>query len=206
MHQERIILADDHPVFRKGLRLLIQRIAPGAETIEANSIPELLSLARTGQAPTTFIIDMMFSDVSIEPRLATLREEFQRASIIIVSMIEDPEVADRIMSYGVDGFISKSVAPSELLAAIAAIRDGDLVVKLESSGAPVASPPVTGLTQRQYDVLQLLAKGKSNKEIAAELNISPFTVRVHVSSLLKVLGVTSRTAAAAKAAGDLLLP
>ncbi len=201
MRQDRIIIADDHPVFRDGLARLIQRHEPEAIIDQAATVDEALSLAGSGPAPGTFILDLLFSAGSLETHLPELRRRFSRASIIVVSMIDDPDVARRIMATGADGFICKSLPPHEIVAAVAAVRNGDAVLQLEASGLPVseADQSLAGLTLRQIDVLRLLSRGLSNKEIGLELDISPFTVRVHVSAVLKALGVTTRAGAAAKA-------
>ncbi|MCR4266555.1 response regulator transcription factor [Nitratireductor sp. ZSWI3] len=201
MRQDRIIIADDHPVFRDGLARLIQRHEPEAVIDQAATIEEVLALAEAGATPSTFILDLLFSVGNLEAHLPELRRRFSRASIIVVSMIDDIKVARRVMNTGADGFICKSLPPHEIVAAVAAVRNGDAVLQLEASGLPVseAEQPLAGLTQRQIDVLRLLTRGLSNKEIGLELDISPFTVRVHVSAVLKALGVTTRAGAAARA-------
>ncbi|EIM72411.1 LuxR family DNA-binding response regulator [Nitratireductor aquibiodomus RA22] len=143
----------------------------------------------------------MFTTGNLEASLPTLRQRFSRASIIVVSMVDDMETAKRVMSAGADGFICKSLPPHEIMAAVAAVCDGDMVLQLAASGLHIGETdaPLRGLTQRQTDVLRLLACGLSNKEIGLRLDISPFTVRIHVSAILKILGVTTRAGAAAKA-------
>lgn len=201
MRMDRIILADDHPVFREGLRRLLQRTASETEIIEAGSFKEMLSLARRCGPPNTFILDLMFGDRSIEPDLPGLRQEFGCASIIVLSAIDERAIAERILNKGADAFICKALPPNEIAAGIAAVIEGEQVLLLQSA-SPETSPfenETARLTQRQLDVLRLLIAGKTNKEIAQALEISPFTVRIHVSALLKSLGVSSRTAAVAKA-------
>ncbi len=116
-------------------------------------------------------------------------------------MVNDLDTATRIMNADADGFICKSLPPHEIVAAVAAVRGGDAVLQLEASGLPAneADTSLAGLTQRQLDVLLLLSRRLSNKEIGLELDISPFTARIHVSVVLKALGVTTRAGAAAKA-------
>ena len=109
-------------------------------------------------------------------------------------MVDEPALIEHVMACGVDGFIGKSIAPDELGAAILAIRDGEVLVKYSPSGLLPnlgSANELEQLTQRQHEVLRLIAQGKTNKEIARALDISPFTVRIHVSSLLKALNVTT---------------
>lgn len=201
MRGDRIILADDHPLFREGIGRLLQRVAPQAEIIEADDFVQMLHLARRGEPPSTFIIDLIFAGNSVEPDLLALRREFPRSSIIFVSMVQDRAIAERILGKGADGFICKSLKPSQIMAGIAAVRDGERIILMEADAKdlPQIKDDLTALTFRQREVLRLLSAGRTNKEIGQSLHISPYTVRAHVSALLKTLGVSSRTAAVSKA-------
>ncbi|MFT0869036.1 LuxR C-terminal-related transcriptional regulator [Pseudomonas sp. CAM1A] len=200
----RIIVADDHPLFREAMVNTVRRILPEARLEEAGSLADVLRLAAMGETPDTLILDLRFPGLTCIGRLAELRRQLQRTTLIVVSMVDDPQVICEVMAAGVDGFIGKSVSPEAIGAAILAIRDGEVVVDYAPSGLLPqldASSELEQLTHRQQDVLRLIAQGKTNKEIARALDISPFTVRIHVSSLLKTLNVPTRTAAAVKYSG-----
>lgn len=197
----QFLIVDEHPTFRVGMREIIRSVVPDAQIKEADGVPEALHAVDGPWQPDTLILDLR-PGPDAPRQLAALRGACPGSSIIVVSMHADRHIIDSLLASGADGFICKSVPPDELGAAIRAVRAGDVVVRY--SRGPAASPTqwtqrIEGLTQRQRDVLAMLVDGLTNKEIARRLEISPFTVRIHVSALLRALNVSTRSAAAALA-------
>ncbi len=201
-----ILIADDHPMFRDGLRQAVSEIMDGEHVLEAGDMAAVRNCLETTDELSLLILDLYFPGFKVDRDFKELRNQLRFTPILVISMTYRQDEIDAVMEAGANGFVSKSVKPAAIKDAIRCVLNGERIVRMASGMIGPATHTDSGeemlsaLPNRQLQVLKLIAKGKSNKEIAQELNISPNTVRIHVSSLFDSLGVTSRSAAAAIAA------
>jgi DNA-binding NarL/FixJ family response regulator len=196
-----VLIVDDHPVVRRGLRVLLE-VQDGIEvTGEAGDGPTALQLAAEHH-PDVILLDLKLPGLDGLAVLAEMRARHDhQAKILVLTSVTDPVAAGRAMREGAAGVLYKDVDPDALVRAIRAVHDGHLLLAPEAAG--ILLQPATGqnrgldaLTAREREVLAELAKGRSNREIARALHVSEKTVKAHVSSVLAKLGVADRTQAA----------
>jgi DNA-binding NarL/FixJ family response regulator len=194
-----VLIVDDHPVVRQGLRVLLE-VQDGIEvTGEAGDGAAALALA-AALTPDVILLDLKLPGPDGLAVLAELRTRGNHARVLVLTSDTDHAAATTAMRNGAAGVLYKDVDPDALVRAIRAVHDGHLLLAPEAAGALLRSDRpdnrADALTARERDVLAELAQGRSNREIARALHVSEKTVKAHVSSVLAKLGVQDRTQAA----------
>ncbi len=196
----RVLIADDHGIVRQGLRMFLAA-DPEIEIVgEARDGAEALQLARQTH-PDVVLMDLLMPVLDGIRATAAIRQELPETEVVaLTSVLEDASVVDAVRA-GAIGYLLKDTGVDELRRAIKAAAAGQVELCPEAAArllrevrSPDQSPPP--LTQRETDVLRLLAQGRSNREIAQALDVGEQTVKSHVSHILAKLGVPSRTQAA----------
>jgi DNA-binding NarL/FixJ family response regulator len=194
-----VLIVDDHPVVRRGLRALLE-VQDGIEVAgEAGDGPTALALAAEHH-PDVILLDLKLPAMSGLAVLTELKTRDAASKVLVLTSVTDPDSAGQVMRAGAAGVLYKDVDPDALVRAIRAVHDGHLLLAPEAAGPLLRSvtwsPGLDALTTREREVLAELARGRSNREIARALNVSEKTVKTHVSSVLGKLGVQDRTQAA----------
>jgi DNA-binding NarL/FixJ family response regulator len=206
----RVLIADDHSVVRQGLRMFLA-LDDELEVIgEAENGSQAVQLARK-LTPDVVLMDMLMPVMDGVAATQAIRSEVPDTEVIaLTSVLEDSSVVGAVKA-GAIGYLLKDTNAEELCRAIKAAAAGQVQLSPQAAArlvrevrTPDTAP--TSLSERETEVLRLIARGKANKEIAAELAIGEKTVKTHVSSILNKLGVQSRTQAALYAAQSGLVP
>jgi len=198
----RLIIADDHPLFRGALREAVVSRFDGVEIAEAGSFEEIATLLERDGDVDLILLDLAMPGVRGFSGLMCLRARYPSVPVVVVSANEDPTVIRRCMDFGASGFIPKTLEVEPMRAAIARVLEGgewtppevDLATGTDAETADLLGRLAT-LTPQQVRVLMMLSEGLLNKQIAYELAVSEATVKAHVSAILQKLGVESRTQA-----------
>jgi DNA-binding NarL/FixJ family response regulator len=195
----RIIIADDHPLFRSALAHAVGKVWEGYAILEASSAAEARAALAEGGAEA-LLLDLHMADSSGLSVLMDLRQDYPALPIVIVSASEEPRVAAAAAQLGAAGFIPKSASLEAMCEGLAAVRDGDGWFPQSGSAADDDLARIASLTPAQRRILAGIRQGLLNKQIAYELAISEATVKAHITAILRKLGVNSRTQAVLLAA------
>ncbi|MBS0380383.1 MAG: response regulator transcription factor [Proteobacteria bacterium] len=204
----RVLIADDHPLYREALRAIVPQAFPGADIREAASSAEVATQLQEVGGFDLIVLDLKLPGATGLSCLRQTREAAPLTPVIVVSANDDPATMSEVVIAGAAGYVPKAAPRQVLLDALRAIMGGGTylpaaaVVALRAArpgASPAPAAPTQELTARQMRVLKLLAQGLSNKRIARELEISEITVKAHVSLILKKLNVANRVQAAIEA-------
>jgi DNA-binding NarL/FixJ family response regulator len=198
----KVLMADDHPLFRGALRAALTGLDQNAEIIECGDFDAARkALIEHGDADIV-LLDLAMPGVSGLSGLVTVRAISPTVPVAIVSATEDVATIRRALDLGASGYISKSSTMEQIRKSISSILDGEVVVPPHINLAAEDEPEIRdlikrlkSLTRQQARVLGMLSEGLLNKQIAYELDVSEATVKAHVSAILQKLGVESRTRA-----------
>ena len=197
-----LLIADDHPLFREALRGAITRVLPQATLREAKDADGLYRLIEAEPDADLLLLDLNMPGAHGFSVLVYLRAHYPELPVVVVSAREEPAVMRRALDHGATGFIPKSVDARVLGEALQQVLDGERWAPEAVAAAPAAdegeqdvAARVRELTPQQFRVLQMLATGLLNKQIAWELGVSEATIKAHMSAILRKLGASNRTQA-----------
>jgi DNA-binding NarL/FixJ family response regulator len=203
----RLVIADDHPLFRGALREAVSGVFAGADIAEAGSLDEAVELLERGVDVDLILLDLTMPGVRGFSGLMYLRAQYPAVPVIVVSANDDPAVIRRCMEFGASGFIPKTQPIEAMRDAVARVLAGGVWTPPDvdlGAGSDAETAEMVGrlstLTPQQVRVLMMLSEGLLNKQIAYELSVSEATIKAHVSAILQKLGVESRTQAVIAAA------
>lgn len=204
----KVLVVDDHPLIREALRQVLKALDEDIEVVDAAGAQEALKAAGQHDAFDLILLDLALPDADGFDVLRELRERHPSFPVVVLSATEQVQTVMRALDAGAMGFIPKTSSNELLLNALRVVLAGAVYLPGEVlrhapmpklASKPAAAAEVSyrdlGLTQRQAQVLALLVQGKPNKIICRELNLAEGTVKIHVTAILKALGVTNRTQA-----------
>ena len=195
---QRIIIADDHPLFRTALGHAVAKVWPEAEIVEASSAGEARRAVEQGAE--ALLLDLHMEDSNGLSALMDFRQDFPALPVTIVSASEEPRVFAAASQLGAAAFIPKSASLEDMRDALACVREGDSWFPENDGESDDDLSRIASLTPAQRRILGQLNEGLLNKQIAYELDISEATVKAHITAIFRKLGVVNRTQAVLLAA------
>lgn len=200
MRRLRIVIADDHEVVRKGIRSLLDAREDWEVCAETGTGGEAIDLVEK-LSPDILVLDICLPDQNGLEVARTVRRDFPATEVLILTMLESPTIVGEALAAGALGMVYKSDAGKDLIRAVEAVSERkafvsarvmDMIVK-SGKPRPADKPDLAVLTEREIEVLKLLAEGANVKEIAHKLKISPKTVNVHRANIMEKLQLRSLT-------------
>lgn len=210
----KILIADDHVLFREALHLLLGALWPQAEILDAGSFHEAFSLAEGNPDIRLALLDLNMPGNKGDDTVREFCSRFMDVPVVVVSGVDQRDSIERMLNNGAMGFIPKTTDPQEIRNALRLVVDGGIylpplllqkVLPLEPQAISVNAGDIN-LTERQFQVLRQMCNGNTNKEIGQALKMAEGTVKVHVAAIFNALGVSKRVDAVVKAQRMGLLP
>jgi DNA-binding NarL/FixJ family response regulator len=209
MHSNRFLIIDDHPLMRGAIRNHLEAYGLADQVDQASSLQEGLRRLAAGPRFDMVLLDLALPDAAAASGPETLRSLHPSLKILVTSGYADANLIDRCLQAGASGFLPKTSTPEFLATAVRTILNGGIylpaelehslsrqwLVRQSSRVGPSGDVRQLGLTDRQTDVLRLILQGMPNKLIGRQLDLAEGTVKVHVSAVLRALGVRNRTQA-----------
>ena len=204
----KLLVVEDHALVREGLVRLLAQVDEAVTVIGKGDFESALTVLDTEEDFDLIMLDLALPGIDGFSGLDILRKRFPAIPVAVVSAYDDVPTVTRVMNLGASGFIPKAFSGEALLSAVRDILDGNIfrpgtqtnAARLDSVTAVppfkvAVRPEEIGLTDRQAQVLALMVRGMSNRDIAEQLALSEGTVKIHATAVFKTLGVTSRTQA-----------
>ena len=214
----KILIADDHELFLKGLEMVLSDFSPEAELVKARNYSEIFAIIEKQKDFNLVLTDLAMPGAAWNDAIAKIHAALPETPIIILSAVFDKEIVHQTIEQGAAGYIPKTSPNAVILSAVNLVLNGgvyippellsdslrnefDILKQVENfDDTKNADEKINTLTPRQIDVLELIAKGLSNKQIAFELGLTEGTVKLYVTAILKSLNVYNRTGAVVEAA------
>lgn len=207
----KLLIVDDHAIFREGLAALLLQAGPYSEVLHAGDAMGGFQIAETTHDLDAVLLDLTLPSMNGLAAIAEFGRRRPELPVVVISSSENPQDVRRTLAAGALGYVPKSASPGTLLSALQLVLAGEIYLPpllLNECGngggaaemRPVPEPGPPRLTERQIEVLRLIVRGLSNKEIGRELGLSEKTVKVHITNIFKALNVVNRTQAASAAA------
>jgi len=202
-----VLIVDDHGVVRRGMQAYLAMV-PDIEVVgEAadgqQALNRLQALARAGQLPDVVLMDLLMPRMDGVEATATIKALYSEIDVIVLTSFIEESKVQAALEAGATGYLLKDAEADEIATAIRAAHRGEMPLApviaarlMRALRTPAQADPLAGLTEREREVLILIAHGRANKTIASELGITERTARTHVSNILGKLGLASRTQAA----------
>lgn len=201
----RILLADDHPLFREGLKPVLAKLDEDVELVEAIDYPSAFdTMHRVGNhhgGVDLALLDLYMPGMDGVEGVMRFRAAFPAIPVVVLSASEQTEDIQKLLAAGALGYLTKASPSEVILSALRLVLGGGIYVPPSlldrNTGQPILPEPLrhTALTSRQIDVLRELAKGLSNKQIATSLEVTEGTVKIHLAAIFRILKVNNRTEA-----------